>query len=420
MSQIASDAKISSAMSNLGMTAPLPNLDDSQVLKAILVALGNVTSGGGGGGTGDVVGPASSTDSAVALWDGATGKLLKNSSVFITGGGTIGLGGFTLTVPATGTAALLGTANTFSLANAFSVAGATSTPAVKLSGAWKVATAATVAQMLLEDPTGSPTVFAGNAAGTGLGMNIKTFTGNYLDFQLNGISQFSLTKSLLTFQGAASSTHGMTISCDASGAVFQGLYNGSSSTRGAITLNGDSGACPKMIGGSSVFPACEFRTTNGAVNTTIEATYLTNTALDFTIRPAKKDYGGVYTGGGHTMTVAGGKASVSGTGGAGGAVNVTGGDAGSAGAAVNNNGGDVIVKGGAATGSGTIGAIKLGIASSQLIGLWNATPIIQPTTAIASSTFVANTSLIANDTGTWDGYTIGQVVKALRNLGILA
>jgi len=45
MSQIASDAKISSAMAALGMTAPLPNLDDSQVLKAILVALGNITGG---------------------------------------------------------------------------------------------------------------------------------------------------------------------------------------------------------------------------------------------------------------------------------------------------------------------------------------------------------------------------------------
>ena len=51
MPQIASDAKISSAMSNLGMTAPLPNLDDSQVLKAILVAMGNITGGGGGGGS---------------------------------------------------------------------------------------------------------------------------------------------------------------------------------------------------------------------------------------------------------------------------------------------------------------------------------------------------------------------------------
>ena len=38
------------------------------------------------GGTGDVVGPASSTDSALALFDGATGKLLKeDSSVYVSG-----------------------------------------------------------------------------------------------------------------------------------------------------------------------------------------------------------------------------------------------------------------------------------------------------------------------------------------------
>lgn len=115
MSQLASDAKISSAMAALGMTAPLPNLDDSQVLKAILVALGNVVPGGGGG-TGDVVGPASSTDGAVVLWDGVTGKLIKNSAAFITGSGTLAFGGggpFTLTVPSTGTVALLGIAQTF-------------------------------------------------------------------------------------------------------------------------------------------------------------------------------------------------------------------------------------------------------------------------------------------------------------------
>jgi hypothetical protein len=46
--------------------------------------------------------------------------------------------------------------------------------------------------------------------------------------------------------------------------------------------------------------------------------------------------------------------------------------------------------------------------------------LYQETTAVAASTFVSNTSLIANDTATFDGYTIGQVVKALRNLGILA
>lgn len=68
----------------------------------------------------------------------------------------------------------------------------------------------------------------------------------------------------------------------------------------------------------------------------------------------------------------------------------------------------------------TVTGTKLGTSTSQLLGLWNATPIAQPTTAIAAATFVANTSLIANDTATWDGYTFGQVVKALRNMGALA
>ena len=46
------------------------------------------SAGGGGGGSGDVVGPASATDGAVALFDGATGKLLKV-------GGTLGTAAFT-------------------------------------------------------------------------------------------------------------------------------------------------------------------------------------------------------------------------------------------------------------------------------------------------------------------------------------
>lgn len=54
------------------------------------------------------------------------------------------------------------------------------------------------------------------------------------------------------------------------------------------------------------------------------------------------------------------------------------------------------------------------------IGFYASAPIAQPTTGIAASTFAANTSGIANDTATWDGYTIGQVVKALRNFGLLA
>lgn len=63
---------------------------------------------------------------------------------------------------------------------------------------------------------------------------------------------------------------------------------------------------------------------------------------------------------------------------------------------------------------------KIGTATNQKIGFWNAAPIVQPTTGVAAATFVANTSGIVDNTATFDGYTIGQVVKALRNAGLLA
>jgi len=69
---------------------------------------------------------------------------------------------------------------------------------------------------------------------------------------------------------------------------------------------------------------------------------------------------------------------------------------------------------------GTTTGTKIGTSTSQKLSMWNATPIVQPTTGIAAATFVTNTSGIVNDTATFDGYTIGQVVKALRNIGALA
>jgi hypothetical protein len=53
------------------------------------------------------------------------------------------------------------------------------------------------------------------------------------------------------------------------------------------------------------------------------------------------------------------------------------------------------------------------------VGLYNVTPVARATTAGTASTFTANTSGIADDTATFDGYTLGQVIKALRNIGIL-
>ena len=60
------------------------------------------------------------------------------------------------------------------------------------------------------------------------------------------------------------------------------------------------------------------------------------------------------------------------------------------------------------------------VSATSKLGLYGATPTAQATTAIAGSTFVANAGLAINDASTFDGYTIKQVVKALRLLGILA
>jgi len=69
---------------------------------------------------------------------------------------------------------------------------------------------------------------------------------------------------------------------------------------------------------------------------------------------------------------------------------------------------------------GTTTGTKIGTATSQKIGFWNATPIVQPTTAVTASTLVSNLGTTLTDTDTFDGYTLKQIVKALRNTGILA
>jgi hypothetical protein len=64
---------------------------------------------------------------------------------------------------------------------------------------------------------------------------------------------------------------------------------------------------------------------------------------------------------------------------------------------------------------------KIGATTSQKLGFWNATPIVQPTTAVASATVAhtgGGTNIKTDDT--FDGYTLAQVVKALRNAGLLA
>lgn len=66
------------------------------------------------------------------------------------------------------------------------------------------------------------------------------------------------------------------------------------------------------------------------------------------------------------------------------------------------------------------GGVKLMTDPSQKLGVWNATPIVQPTTSIGAASFTAGSGTGVNDDSTFDGYTVGQVVQALRDTGLLA
>ena len=69
---------------------------------------------------------------------------------------------------------------------------------------------------------------------------------------------------------------------------------------------------------------------------------------------------------------------------------------------------------------GSTTGTKIATATTQKIGFWNATPIVQPTTAVAAAVVVSGAGGNIKHDDTFDGYTVEQVVRALRNLGILA
>lgn len=69
----------------------------------------------------------------------------------------------------------------------------------------------------------------------------------------------------------------------------------------------------------------------------------------------------------------------------------------------------------------TTGAITVtATLTGTTAGFFGATPVAQPTTSVSAAAFVANTSGISDDTATYGGYTMGQVVAALKALGLLA
>ena len=68
---------------------------------------------------------------------------------------------------------------------------------------------------------------------------------------------------------------------------------------------------------------------------------------------------------------------------------------------------------------GTTKGTKIGTATTQKLGFWNATPVVQQTTAIGSGTFATGTSGLLDGSAQYGGYTVGQVVAALKLYGFL-
>jgi hypothetical protein len=70
---------------------------------------------------------------------------------------------------------------------------------------------------------------------------------------------------------------------------------------------------------------------------------------------------------------------------------------------------------------GRTNGTMLGTATDQKLSFFGSTPVIQQTTSSQTpATFSAGTSLIANDTATWDSYTIGDIVAILKAFGLIA
>lgn len=105
--------------------------------------------------------------------------------------------------------------------------------------------------------------------------------------------------------------------------------------------------------------------------------------------------------------------------GATGALTVTGGVTVSTGGITLTTGG-LVMSDGNNEAYGTTNGTKHGTATSQKQSFWNATPVVQPTTGVAAATLVGGGGTTLTDTDTFDGYTLKQVVKALRTIGLLA
>lgn len=273
---------------------------------------------------------------------------LPDANTTITGGGTLALGGFTLTVPATGTAALLGASNVFSsTGNIFQqplqVGVTGTTPVINLVSSSNVTAALTFTtsgvlrgslegdNVSLRCVANSVTVWAANAAGTSFQLNVNTILAR-----------------------TAGSDAQFTAQVTGTGAALFGFNNsGSTNTAGALTGG-------IYFGTAGSFPF--YLTTNATIGLTMDTSQNITFAGTLTMSDAK----------------------------------------------------NIVIN----TSTGT----KIGTGTTQKIGFWNATPVVQPASAAQAAPAAYATGAFGLDSDA-NMHALYDLVVAMRtalvNTGII-
>lgn len=194
-----------------------------------------VQSGGGGGGSGDVVGPASATDNAIARFNTTTGKLIQNSVVTVGDTGDVaGIAALTFTGVLTGGSAP--TTITDSAGKILSAALNTVQPAQGGTGITALGTGIATALGVNIGSPGAPVLFNG-AGGTPSSITLTNGTGLPISTGVSGLGT-----------GVATA---LAVNTGSAGAVV--LFNGAGGTPSSLTLTNATGLPPTT--GISGWPA---------------------------------------------------------------------------------------------------------------------------------------------------------------------
>lgn len=305
-----------------------------------------------------------------------------------------------VTFPA-GTNTLLGSA----VANTIATNGAASTPALIGSGTiFTGGSATTTKPYWLIEPSGT-TSTGWSTAGTLFGANGPSgFGGNLLDLQVAGVSKFKVEYEGSFMAGNYWQISGSTYFRHTSGRMIW------THDLGALQKLGFSGS---MIGALDAFFA---RKAAAVIQLGEDAAGVTNQMLTAASRITSDGVGA-------DLTIAGGN----GRGGAGGSLILSTYDTAGAATIGTLRSRMTLDTAGLLTFADAVNlafndttGTKIGTAATQKIGFWNATPVVQPTTGGATSSFSVNTGTPVLEDSTWDGYTISVVIAALRGIGILA